>query len=102
MNFRLVFRIFLPAFVLLIICASIVLHKSPNNVLLIVAGILFVFSFFMEHKLPRFLYYLILMLTSGIFHWISHLNWCNALYLIISIPHIYRASGIVKPLIISS
>lgn len=101
MTFRIVIRIFLPVFVLLIICASAILHKSINNTLLLITGILFVLSFLLEHKLPRYFYYFIVMFSLGIFHWISHLNWCNTLYLMLCIPPIYRDKGIIKSLSIS-
>ncbi|OPA76978.1 histidine kinase [Paenibacillus selenitireducens] len=68
--------------------SSIVLDKAPNLAALLISGCLFMLSIVFDKKWPRLQYTQILLL--GLFHWYSHLNWCQLLYCILVISAIEK------------
>ncbi|CAG7630895.1 ATP-binding protein [Paenibacillus allorhizosphaerae] len=100
MNIKIVYLIFLPAIVAFIACSALILHKTSNSFSLIITGMLFLSAVYVENKYTKG-FFLFQLLFLGVFHWISHLDWCYTLYLLIALKPIYRAENLQKSLAVS-
>lgn len=77
-----------PFLVIFIGCASVLLELTPAPVPMLVAGLLLIAIIILERWYPylRFLQFLL----AGAFHYFSHLNWCEILYVLLILLAIER------------
>ncbi|WP_423800739.1 two-component system sensor histidine kinase NtrB [Neobacillus sp. SAB-20_R2A] len=98
MFFRLMYHIVLPVYVVFVIFASVSLGKTQNAFFMIVFGLLFIASIFLE----RMYTHLFLFIASGeiisllLFHYTSQLNWCYSIYIILLSKFLFQVKGAVK------
>lgn len=98
MFFRLMYHIVLPIYVIFVIISSDILGKSQNNFLLILLGIIFITSIYLERIYPRFLIYIAAIQTLSLlsFHFTSQLNWCFSIYIILLSKFLFQIRGVLK------
>lgn len=99
MFFRLMYHVVLPLYVGFVIVSSFQLDKFLNGLLLILLGIVFTASIFLEKMYPDRLARLsaaqVFLLV--LFHWVSQVNWCFTLYIILlSKVLFHHIQGVVK------
>jgi signal transduction histidine kinase len=98
MFYRLMYYIVLPIYVVFVIFASISLEKTQNAFFMIVFGLLFITSIFLERIYTR----LFLFIASSeiilllLFHFTSQLNWCYSIYIILLSKFLFQVKGAVK------
>lgn len=98
MFFRLMYHIVLPIYVVFVIFSSITLERSQNDFLIILLGILFITSIYLERIYPRYFIYIsiIEMISLLLFHFTSQLNWCFSIYIILLSKFLFQIRGAVK------
>ncbi|MFC4769062.1 ATP-binding protein [Effusibacillus consociatus] len=77
-----ILRIAFGFFVVFILISSVLMQKTVSVNLLILLGSCLLLSILFENRIPRIRVLQIALL--GIFHWVSHLNWCIDLYLLLT------------------
>lgn len=82
---RAVYYVVFPLYVLFVIYSSLTLGKDLNDALLIAFGLLLIASMFSDIPFPRRigLFSVIQFLLLFGFHYLSQLNWCYSLYIIL-------------------
>ncbi len=98
MFFRLMYHIVLPIYVIFVIFSSITLNRSQNDFFLILLGILFITSIYLEKTYPRYFKYIstIEIILLLLFHFISQLNWCFSIYIILLSKLLFQIRGVLK------
>ncbi|MGG3471445.1 ATP-binding protein [Neobacillus pocheonensis] len=102
MFFRLMYHIVLPIYVIFVIFSSFTLDKSQNNFLLILLGVIFITSIYLERVYPRFLIYIaaIQIISLLLFHFTSQLNWCFSIYIILLSKFLFQIRGVLKGILL--
>ena len=102
MFFRLMYHIVLPVYVLFVIFSSILLERNHHDSLMIILGILFIASIYVERVYPRYLFYLSIIQMSSLllFHFTSQLNWCFTIYIILLTKFLFHIKGAVKGILL--
>ncbi|MDN3015903.1 ATP-binding protein [Paenibacillus sp. BSR1-1] len=98
MFFRLMYHIVLPIYVIFVIFSSITLNRSQNHFLVILLGILFITSIYLESIYPRYKKYIsaIELILLLLFHFTSQLNWCFSIYIILLSKFLFQIRGALK------
>jgi signal transduction histidine kinase len=98
MFFRLMYHIVLPVYVVFVVIASSTLERSQNYFFLILLGLLFITSLFLEKKLSRHRIFIsaVQLLLLVLFHFTSQLNWCYSIYIILLSKFLFEVKGVLK------
>lgn len=100
MVIRLVKHVFVPLIVVFIVISSLLLNKTVYLLPMAVSGIMFSLSLIWARKVPLLRYFSVVFLGS--FHWFSQLNWCQILYIVLTVLAIERNQRISSSLIFST
>lgn len=103
MILKIVNYICLPILIIFIAFSSIWLNLSKHPALLVTTGVLFFVSVYIDKKQSRYSLYIALLqiFLLGLFHWLSQLNWCHSLYIIILLRIIFRFVRIYNALLLA-
>lgn len=98
MFFRLMYHVVLPIYVVFVIFSSTTLNKSQNHFLMILLGIIFIISIFLERIYPRYFIYIaaIEIISLLLFHFTTQLNWCFSIYIILLSKFLFQIRGVLK------
>ncbi|MEH7307550.1 two-component system sensor histidine kinase NtrB [Neobacillus drentensis] len=98
MFFRLMYHIVLPIYVVFVIFSSITLERSQNDFFIILLGILFITSIYLERIYPRYFIYIatIEIVSLLLFHFTTQLNWCFTIYIILLSKFLFQIRGVIK------
>lgn len=88
MDQKLVNHGIMPIAILLIAASSVFLNTAPNTVPMLIAGLAFMASSVLENKYGILRYFQFVFL--GLFHYLTHLNWTEFLYLVLIITSALR------------
>jgi GGDEF domain-containing protein len=91
-----VFDLFSVIYGVFIVVSSLLLGKSVHHALLIVCASLFICSCYFEKRLSWLRIFQVVLLA--VFHRLSQLNWCEALYLILSVRYLFETRRLVPSL----
>ncbi|MCI3921074.1 ATP-binding protein [Paenibacillus sp. TRM 82003] len=97
MTKKILFRLLSPLIVCSICVFSIYLQRTPNALLLIALGVALIYCMTRENK--RYYSVSIQVVFLFLFHWVSELNWCFSLYIIILIRQLLIINSISKALL---
>ncbi|MBV7508943.1 hypothetical protein KW850_27450 [Bacillus sp. sid0103] len=98
MFFRLMYHIVLPIYVVFVIFSSITLERSQNDFFIILLGILFITSIYLERVYLRYFNYIatIEIVSLLLFQFTTQLNWCFTIYIILLSKFLFQIRGVVK------
>lgn len=91
------FRILLPVLLGIISFSSIFLERSHYPYFMVAAGIAVYVSINVKQTNNRQIY--LQIATLVLFHWLSQLNWCLTIYLILLIRNISRSENLVRAIL---
>ncbi|WP_058301508.1 two-component system sensor histidine kinase NtrB [Gorillibacterium timonense] len=82
---RIVYYVVFPLYVVFVVYSSITLGKDLNEAMLISLGLLLIVSMFSDIRFPKqvTLFSVLQFLILFSFHYVSQLNWCYSLYIIL-------------------
>lgn len=82
---RIVYYVVFPLYVMFVVYSSITLGKDLNHPLLAGLGLLLILSMFSDLRFPKrvLLFSTLQFLLLFSFHYVSQLNWCYSLYIIL-------------------
>lgn len=102
MFFRLMYHIVLPIYVVFVIIASFSLEKTQNAFIMILFGLIFITSIFLEKIYPRLFIFIASseIISLLLFHFTSQLNWCYSIYIILLSKFLFQVKGAVKGILL--
>jgi diguanylate cyclase (GGDEF)-like protein len=95
-----IFYVMVPIFVLIIMASSIKTGKAASETLLVLSGVLFVLSIYLEKWYPRFNYAQLVLLAT--IQWSTDVNSCLLLYALLLLKEVTRMDGLRKSILLSS
>ncbi|REE57529.1 signal transduction histidine kinase [Paenibacillus taihuensis] len=91
------YRILLPVLLVIISFSSIYLERTYYPYFMVAAGIAVYISINAKQSNNRQIYIQIALLV--LFHWLSQLNWCLSIYLILLIRQIARSEDLIRSIL---